>query len=64
MTNTPDPSYATPSATFTCPTEGDPAMSGCGKTFDAEPDYEGLVDCPHCGMWFPATDAYAKPKGR
>jgi hypothetical protein len=25
---------------------------GCGRTFTAEPDNEGLIDCPHCGMWF------------
>lgn len=28
---------------------------GCGETFDAEPDFEGLIDCPHCGIWFTAS---------
>jgi len=28
---------------------------GCGQTFEAEPDDEGLVDCPFCGMWMPAV---------
>lgn len=32
---------------------------GCGRTFDAEPDHEGLVDCPHCGIWFsPAKEPH------
>ena len=25
---------------------------GCGAEFDAEPDEEGLIDCPACGIWF------------
>jgi len=25
---------------------------GCGKSFEVEPDAEGFVDCPHCGMFF------------
>ncbi|HEY5657470.1 MAG TPA: hypothetical protein VIY27_06745 [Myxococcota bacterium] len=41
--------------TWKCPEKarhpGD--IVGCGETFDAEPDAEGLVDCPHCGIWFP-----------
>lgn len=28
---------------------------GCGHTFEAEPDREGLIDCPNCGMWFVAA---------
>ena len=39
---------------YTCPSSA-PAESdiiGCGAIFEAEPDGEGLVDCPECGMWF------------
>lgn len=25
---------------------------GCGHTFEATPDDEGLIDCPQCGLWF------------
>ena len=53
--------------TFACPTTPPPAtrerdgqvhhpIIGCGGTFDALPDDEGLVDCPHCGIWFPASE--------
>lgn len=39
--------------THICPAEprheGD--LKGCGMEFQAVPDEEGLVDCPHCGMW-------------
>lgn len=24
---------------------------GCGQSFESEPDDEGNVDCPFCGMW-------------
>lgn len=27
-------------------------ITGCGREFEAEPDDEGLLDCPHCGIWF------------
>lgn len=41
-------------SSHTCPSkerfEGD--IAGCGSTFEAEPDEEGLVDCPECGIWF------------
>lgn len=43
--------------THICPAEprheGD--LKGCGLEFEAEPDSEGLVDCPHCGMWHKVT---------
>ena len=30
---------------------------GCGETFESEPDFEGLVDCPNCGMfWDPCRE--------
>jgi predicted nucleic acid-binding Zn-ribbon protein len=29
---------------------------GCGHIFEAEPDEEGLIDCPNCGMWFDQYD--------
>lgn len=25
-------------------------VRGCGKAFRATPDFEGFVDCPHCGL--------------
>ncbi len=28
---------------------------GCGKEFEAAPDEEGYLDCPHCGMYFKPT---------
>jgi hypothetical protein len=28
---------------------------GCGHEFESEPDHEGIVDCPNCGMWFTPT---------
>ncbi len=28
---------------------------GCGHEFESEPDDEGIVDCPNCGMWFTPT---------
>jgi len=44
---------------YRCPTTPTPyddnpdeTMAGCGHEFEAEPDEEGLVDCPNCGMWF------------
>lgn len=27
-------------------------ITGCGMRFFAMPDPEGMVDCPHCGMFF------------
>lgn len=45
---------------FRCPDwTGGPAASdllGCGWTFDSEPDFEGLMDCPQCGIWFRADE--------
>lgn len=29
-------------------------VTGCGGTFVGLPDEEGIIDCPHCGMWFDA----------
>lgn len=28
------------------------AITGCGLTFTAAPDGEGLFDCPGCGLFF------------
>jgi hypothetical protein len=45
--------------TYICPTTPGPRNStilGCGATFHAEPDHEGLVDCPNCEIWFPAKE--------
>lgn len=33
-----------------------PPLLGCGTTFEQEPDDEGLVDCPSCGIWFKASE--------
>jgi hypothetical protein len=38
-----------------CPRNVDPKggdILGCGNVFEQEPDAEGLVDCPHCGIVF------------
>jgi hypothetical protein len=37
---------------YQCPGDEYNDLVGCGSVFDAEPDEEGLVDCPVCGMWF------------
>lgn len=43
----------------TCPTTPmDSDIVGCGRTFDATPDDEGMVDCPNCGMWFRPKPSY------
>ena len=49
--------------TFICPPWPDPTQSqsqdirGCGFVFRADPDEEGIVDCPECGIWFtPRSD--------
>ena len=39
--------------TVTCPDDTVGSMiRGCGHVFEAEPDGEGLIDCPRCGIWF------------
>lgn len=38
-----------------CPDNADPLggdIVGCGAEFTAAPDFEGLIDCPHCGVVF------------
>lgn len=50
---------------YTCPTgvEGD-EVRGCGQKFIATPDSEGLIDCPHCGIWFdPTKERAAQEEG-
>jgi hypothetical protein len=41
-------------AKYICPTSrhSDGDIIGCGAEFEAKPDFEGLVDCPECGIWF------------
>jgi uncharacterized Zn-finger protein len=48
--------------TFRCPTdETRSEIVGCGHVFTADPDDEGLVDCPNCGMWFhPEAEDYVQ----
>lgn len=45
-----------PKFIYTCPStkrcEDD--VVGCGASFEAVPDHDGLIDCPECGMWFRA----------
>lgn len=31
---------------------GETLILGCGHLFSSKTDDEGLVDCPHCGIWF------------
>lgn len=61
--------------TFTCPSTdrgvqadsyppGRPDIVGCGRTFQGEADDEGIVDCPHCGIWFtPSIEAGPRAGG-
>jgi hypothetical protein len=50
---------------YTCPTKPQPGIKedilGCGHTFEAEPDHEGFVDCPHCGIFFKAEQGMKMP---
>ena len=45
-----------------CPQDRQPGIApendilGCGTRFDAEPDDEGWVECPHCGIEFRAAE--------
>lgn len=51
-----------PILTYRCPPNPHPPGSarwskpfrlhGCGALFAGERDHEGIVDCPHCGLWF------------
>lgn len=38
-------------------------VAGCGNAFEQEPDREGWVDCPHCGLAFNAAQAIAEATG-
>lgn len=58
------------SSTYRCPTDSEPVLigspgfiTGCGRTFTAEPDFEDLVDCPHCGIWFESAQGAESPAG-
>jgi len=52
--------FRCPDTTHMRPPEHGPLyVVGCGHVFEAEPDDENLIDCPNCGMWFPADDAEA-----
>jgi hypothetical protein len=35
---------------------------GCGHRFTAEPDFEGFVDCPNCGLWFDPDHPNSQPQ--
>ena len=37
---------------YRCPETPNEDINGCGEVFWAEPDDEGLIDCPNCGIWF------------
>ena len=44
---------------YKCPKSPEMEIDGCGFEFEGEPDDEGIVDCPECGMWFtPAKEPY------
>lgn len=49
-----------------CPNDKLPDIDivGCGHEFDSEPDKEGLVDCPNCGMFFRAPVSVSVPKNQ
>lgn len=55
--------------TYICPSDPVPVVlgtpgtiEGCGQTFTSEPDAEGWVDCPHCGLGFnPSNPENAAP---
>lgn len=46
--------------TVICPTDPGPENSnilGCGQTVENQPDDEGFVDCPACGVfWKPENE--------
>lgn len=44
---------------FRCPRDPGPNDSlilGCGHVFKSDPDEEGFVDCPNCGVFFRADE--------
>lgn len=43
------------------PLEAGPIL-GCGFKFVGEPDFEGFVDCPNCGMWFNPDHPNSQPQ--
>lgn len=51
---------------YICPTwaqfPGDTIL-GCGARIETEPDKEGLVDCPECGIWFKSEQGLAIKSG-
>jgi hypothetical protein len=50
---------------YTCPTKPQTGIKndilGCGHTFESEPDHEGFVDCPDCGIFFKAEQGRNEP---
>ena len=46
------PRYRCPTNPMPYDDNPDEYMAGCGCVFEAEPDFENLVTCPECGMWF------------
>lgn len=43
--------------TYTCPSwpNGEASLLGCGHQFKAEPDSDGWLECPSCGLHFDAA---------
>jgi hypothetical protein len=40
----------------TCPDDlRHDGLEGCGTVFIDSPDFEGLYDCPNCGLFFDPT---------
>jgi hypothetical protein len=49
--------YYAAQRTYRCPTMPDNnGVEGCGDEFDATPDADGYVECPHCGLTFDPND--------
>jgi hypothetical protein len=46
---------------YCCPSHSEPGVDdddqilGCDNVFEAEPDSDGYVDCPECGLFFRAS---------
>lgn len=58
-------------ANLICPTTHNPAdapgddrLTGCGGIVSGEPDSEGWMDCPHCGLAFHRREAAPATPGQ
>jgi hypothetical protein len=46
------PRYRCPRLSPRLTVSGDDTGGPCGFAFDAEPDAQGIVTCPQCGIWW------------